>query len=259
MTLPKPYWKDGIGVLYHGDCLDIMRALPDNSIDMIFADPPFGHNNNNGDLISKWEEALGQGKNTSPKENFRPIANDGIEANELVQKFFVEAKRLLKPGCCCCCCCCGGGGPDPQFAHWSLWLDKVLEFKQMVVWDKGRMGMGWHYRRSYETILVAQKKGAACKWYDETQQIENIIRPGYKGIRKIIPSATQHPTEKPQQLASHFIQLHSEKDDTILDPFAGHGSTLRAAKNAGRKYIGIEISEKYCEIAVRRLGQENLF
>jgi DNA modification methylase len=255
----KPYYKDNSGVLYLGDCLEVMKELPDESVDMIFTDPPYGHNNNNGDLISKREEALGHGKGTSPKEEFRPIANDGIEANELIQKIFAEAERLLKPGGCCCCCCGGGGGPDPQFARWSLWLDEHLEFKQMVVWDKGPMGMGWHYRRSYETVLVAQKKGAACKWYDETHQVENIIRPGYKGMAKIIPSSAQHPTEKPQELASHFIQLHSQPSDLILEPFAGSGSTLRAAKDLGRKWIGIEIEKKYCDMIINRLGQEVLF
>jgi hypothetical protein len=49
--------------------------------------------------------------------------------------------------------------------------------------------MGWHFRRSYEVILDAQRKGAPCKWYDETKKIENIIRPGHYGIYKIIPGA----------------------------------------------------------------------
>lgn len=120
------------------------------------------------------------------------------------------------------------------------------------------MGMGWHYRRSYETVLVAQKPGAACKWYDETDKIENIIRPGYKGIRKIIPSATDHPTPKPIELISHFVQLHSLPGETILDPFMGAGTTLRSAKNLNRKSIGIEIDEYWCEVAAKRLRQEVL-
>jgi DNA modification methylase len=137
-------------------------------------------------------------------------------------------------------------------------MDEVFDFKQMVIWDKGPMGMGWHYRRSYETILVGQAPGAACKWYDESNRIENIIRPGYKGIRKIIPRSGQHPTEKPTELAAHFISLHSERGDRVLDPFMGSGSTLRAAKESGRKAVGIEIEEKYCEIAAERLSQEVL-
>jgi DNA modification methylase len=114
------------------------------------------------------------------------------------------------------------------------------------------MGMGWHYRRSYETVLVGQVPGAACKWYGGND-IENIIRPGQYGIRKIIPNSEQHPTQKPLELASHFIGLHSEPGDIVLDPFCGHGWACIAAKMLGRKYIGIDISPEYCEIARERL------
>jgi len=252
----KPYYEHGGITIYHGDCRDILPVL--DPVDMIFTDPPYGHNNNNGDLINNRENALGKKISHGSQNAARPIANDGPEANEIVRWFFKEAARLLKSGCCCCCCCCGGGGPDPQFARWSLWLEEVLEFKQMVVWDKGPMGMGWHYRRSYETVLVAQKPGAACRWYDDSSKIENIIRPGDYGIRKIIPSADQHPTVKPEQLASHFIKLHSLPEHTVLDPFMGSGTTLVAAKNLRRKAIGVELDEKYCEMAVRRLSQEVL-
>jgi site-specific DNA-methyltransferase (adenine-specific) len=131
-------------------------------------------------------------------------------------------------------------------------LDEELAFKQMVVWDKGPMGMGWHYRRSYETVLVAEQPGAACRWYDTTDRIENIIR----NIPKIIPQKDDHPTPKPVSLPAHFIALHSRENDLILDPFMGAGTTLRAAKDLGRKAIGIEIEEKYCEIAAKRLSQE---
>lgn len=238
-----------------GDALEVLRGWPEACIDMVFTDPPYGHNNNNGDLISRREAALGHGDYVPERDN-RPIANDGVEANELFQAVLPEIKRVLKPGGCCCCCCGGGGGPDPQFARWSLWLDEVLEFKQMVVWDKGPMGMGWHYRRSYETVLVAQKPGAACKWYDSTKKVENIIRPGFSGIRKIIPSKDDHPTPKPIELAAHFIKLHSTREDIILDPFAGHGSTLVAAQKLGRNYIGIELDEEHWMRAQTRLRQE---
>jgi site-specific DNA-methyltransferase (adenine-specific) len=252
----NPYYQDDAVTIYNADCREILPSI--DKVDMIFTDPPYGHNNNNGDLINNWEKALGLKILHGSQNAARPIANDGKEANELVKWFFIEAKRLLIPGACCCCCCGGGGGPDPQFARWSLWLDEQLDFKQMVVWDKGPMGMGWHYRRSYETILVAQKPGAACKWYDTTNKIENIIRPGYNGIGKIIPTIEDHPTPKPLALISHFIQLHSLPDDLILDPFMGHGTTLRSAKDLGRKAIGIDLEERYCEIAAKRMQQEVL-
>ena len=252
----NPYYDhDGI-TIYCADARDILPKIQTGSIDFIFTDPPYGHNNNNGDLIHRREAALGRlpcGVNT-PLES-RPIANDGVEANDLIQWAFAEWSRLLSPGCCCCCCCGGGGGPDPQFARWSLWLDKAVGFKQMVVWDKGPMGMGWHYRRSYETVLVGEKPGAACRWFDTTDRIENIIRP----IRKIIPQASEHPTPKPVSLAAHFIALHTRPGEVVLDCFAGAGSTLQAAKEGRRMAIGIEIEEQYCEMAAKRLSQEILF
>jgi site-specific DNA-methyltransferase (adenine-specific) len=239
-----------------GDCLELMRDLPTGSVDAVVTDPPYGHNNNNnGDLIHRWEAALGRGAHGEA----RAIANDGAEANEVFRAMLPEIARVLKPGCCCCCCG-GGGGPDPQFARWSLWIDETpgLEFKQMVVWDKGAMGMGWHYRRSYETVLVAQRVGAACAWYDETNRIENIIRPGAYGIRKIIPGADQHPTQKPVELAAHFIRLHTRPGETVLDPFMGSGTTGVACVQTGRNFIGMEIDPTYYAIAERRIREAQL-
>jgi site-specific DNA-methyltransferase (adenine-specific) len=249
----KPYYQDDYCTIYHGDCREILPTL--EPVDLVLTDPPYGHNNNNGDLISKREAALGRGDYVPARDN-RPIANDGVEANDIIREFFALLPVLLNPGCCCCCCC-GGGGPDPQFARWSLWLDKHLDFKQMVIWDKGPMGMGWHYRRSYEVVLVASRPGAAIVWNGDGK-IENIIRPNRNYAPKIIPGKEDHPTPKPLGLMTHFIKLHTNIDGVVLDPFMGSGTTLRAAKDLGRKAIGIELEEKYCEIAAKRLRQEVL-
>ena len=234
-----------------------MKDLPDGCVDAVVTDPPYGHNNNNnGDLIHRREAALGRAPADAPMAEARPIANDGPEAERLFRLSMVEIARALKPGRCVCCCC-GGGGPDPQFARWALWLDQTpgLAFKQMVVWDKGPMGMGWHYRRSYEVVLVAQRKGAPCAWYDESRRVENIIRPGDYGIRKIIPTRDQHPTQKPVALAAHFIRLHTRPGDLVLDPFMGSGTTGVACVQTGRRFIGCEIDEGYYRIAERRIAE----
>ena len=68
----------------------------------------------------------------------------------------------------------------------------------------------------------------------------------------------EHPTEKPRELMAYMLQTYSEENDIILDPFLGSGTTAVAAKQLGRKFIGIEISPKYCEIANQRLRQEIL-
>ena len=236
--------------LYLADCREVLASMPANSIDMVFTDPPYGHNNNDGDLIQNREAALGQ-KISKKIAAARPIMNDGKEAHVLVQEVFPLLNTVIAPGCCCCCCC--GGGPDPSFARWSLWIDEAIGFKQMVIWDKGPMGMGWHYRRSYETVLVAEKPGAACRWFDTSCQIENIIRPGYRGIKKIRPNADEHPTAKPWQLAAHFIQLHTQPGHVVLDPFMGAGSTAEAAIRLGRKFIGIELDPHWFAHSVERV------
>ena len=245
----KPYYEHAGITIYHGDCREVLPAIAPNSVDLVLTDPPYGHNNNNnGDLAHRWEAALGLVDRVDD-EAARPIANDGPEANELVRWMFGEANRVLMPGCCCCCCC-GGGGPDPQFARWSLWMDEAIGFKQAVVWDKGGLGMGWHYRRNYELMLVGEKPGAACRWYGGNDQ-PNVVR-----INGIKPSADDHPTPKPEKLMAHFLNLHSLPGHLVLDPFMGGGTTLVAAKRGGRRAIGVEVDERWCEMAAKRLAQE---
>ena len=138
MSLPKPYYHDeraGI-TIYNADMRDILPHLEDQSVDILWTDPPYGHNNNNGDLIHKWEKALGRPRvdESSP----RPIANDGAEDMRTVVDYaLTEAARILKKDCCCCCCCCcGGGGPEPTFAWLAERMDaKGLSFFHAVVWD----------------------------------------------------------------------------------------------------------------------------
>lgn len=127
-TTKKPKWEKAkyLNQIIYGDCLEVMKELPDNSIDLILTDPPYGHKNNDDDLTARRELVFGKQKHCGPA---RPILNDGPEANDIFRKAIKEYARILKPGGNCCCCCAGGGGPDPQFARWSLWLAKELEFK----------------------------------------------------------------------------------------------------------------------------------
>lgn len=242
---------DGRIVLIQGDALEVLPRLDKGSVDLIFTDPPYGHNNNDGDLIHKREAALGQSKKDTPS---RPIANDGFDdANMLAQFLFKQSARLLSPGSVCCCCC-SGGGPDPQFARWIFMLqEEGLFFKQMIVWDKGPIGMGWHYRRSYETILIGQRDKSKCNWYDQTDRIENVIRPGFFGIKKILPAKDHHPTEKPWQLPAFFVSLHTKEDDLVLDPFLGGGSTAEAAFRMRRRFIGIELDPQFFEMSLSKM------
>ena len=142
-----------------------------------------------------------------------------------------------------------------MFGRWSVLMGVPLEFKQMVVWDKGPMGLGWHYRRSYETVLVAQKRGGPCKWHTDRKDIENIIRPGTLAKDKILPRAWEHPTAKPEGLPAWFIRLHTQLGETVLDPFMGSGTTGVDALRLKRKFIGIEIDPHWFAVSCERIAK----
>lgn len=253
--------------LIKGDCLKKLPKIADASIDLILTDPPYGHSNNDGDLIHNLEKAIParrkRGDDGSQVYEARPIANDkGLESDLLLKKVLKHSKRLLVPGGNAAICCGGGGSHarkenpnEPSYAYWSIWMGEHLRFKQMIVWDKGPMGLGWHYRRSYEVVLIAFKPGGKYKWYDETDKIENIIRPGDYAISKIIPNDAEHPTPKPPQLAMHFIRLHTQEGDTVLDPFMGAGWVGVACKLLNRNFIGIEIDPQWYGEAEQRIAK----
>jgi len=252
-----PNWAspDNTAHLFNADCLAALPALPEACADIVVVDPPYGINvNANGDLISRREQALGE-RPHNPDTDPRPIANDGpSEASTLFWELLPECNRILKPGGVVACCA-PGGGPSVIFARWILALADVFDFKQMVVWDKGPIGMGWHYRRSYELVLVAVKRGARCQWNDTSGTVENILRPGAYGICKILPSAEQHPTEKPERLFSLFVKLHTQPGQLVVDPCCGRGASGAAAVKLGRRYIGMEIDDDHYARATTRLAE----
>jgi len=138
------------------------------------------------------------------------------------------------------------------FTDWRMWVETfdALEdggwrVRNMLVWDKGHMGMGMPWRNQHELIAFGKKTAGE-------------IRAGNRGnvLRVARTGNKVHPTEKPIDLCSAV--LSNAALGTVLDPFMGSGTTLRAAKDLGRKAIGIEIEERYCEIAAERLSQEVL-
>lgn len=100
-------------------------------------------------------------------------------------------------------------------------------------------------------IMVSHRSGGRLSWADHDVAVSNILR-------EQPPIKRLHPNEKPVEMVGRFIRLATEAGDMVLDPFMGSGTTLRAAKDLGRRAIGIELEEKYCEIAAKRMGQEVL-
>ncbi|MHB1023361.1 MAG: DNA-methyltransferase [Acidobacteriaceae bacterium] len=241
----------GNATLYHGDCREVLPTLDDQSVDIIWTDPPYGHNNNNGDLIHRREAALGHLPLGEDFPQGRPILNDGMDDMKSVVDFMlVQAVRILNKNSCCCCCC-GGGGPSPTFAWLANRMDeKGMQFFHAVVWDKMGLGMGWRYRRNYEMVMIAHRKGGKLKW--ETKRKDaitgNVVR-----IPRIIPSKEDHPTPKPIELVEHFLALHGKPGDVVLDPFMGRSPAGVAAIRAGMSYIGIELDREHFDASCKRI------
>ncbi len=247
-----PYWQsEEYGLrIYCGDCLEVLPQLEEKSVTLLWTDPPYGHNNLEGDLQAARVRDDVRG---ARKRDCEPIANDSAEdMREVVDAALKLAVPLLRPDCCCCCCCCGGGGPKPTFAWTAERMDREgLDFFHAVVWDKSRRGngMGWRYRRNYEFVMVAHRTGGTLAWANGDIAVPNVV--------DIAPPRDRlHPNEKPVALAEHFICLHTLRGETVLDPFLGSGTTLVAAYRLGRHATGIEISEEYCELAAKRLEAE---
>lgn len=125
-----------------------------------------------------------------------------------------------------------------------------MSFFHAVVWDKGGLGMGWRYRRNYEMVMIAHRRGGKLKWETESSgpDTANVVR-----IGKIIPSADEHPTPKPVELIEHFLRLHTRPGDLVLDPFAGGGTTGVACVRLGREFLGFEIDQHWTDVANRRI------
>jgi len=198
-----PVYLSRRGLVYCGDCIKILRQFPSCSIDLIVTDPPYGiAYNRNGTQV---------------------IRNDTRnKATALFDSLLIEAARILKPGRCLVTFCFSGG-KSPIFPNWIRLMERYLEYKNTIVWNKGSIGRGAHYRHQYDLILVAKRRGKKCLWNGD-YNVSNIIMQPRASVGEL-----DHPTPKPVELLKHFIRLHSNKGEIVVDPFAGHGSTLMAA------------------------------
>jgi DNA modification methylase len=253
-----------------GDCVQELSKIPDSSIDFILTDPPYGHEQNEkGDFCNRRYNIVRKGKKVwggktvtkERKSGGKTLENDGVEANDLYRKALVEFERVLFKGGVAAVCCGGGGGStrdgfpfQPQFAWWSIWMDEVLKFDQMLIWDKGPVGFGWRYRRCYETVLVGHKVGEPMRWCSSSSREWNVLRPHETGIRREqTRDDNDHPTPKPVKLAKILLENHTRPGDTVLDPFCGAGWVGVACKEMNRNFIGMEIDPHWHKVATERI------
>ena len=220
MSLPKPYYEDGSVTIYHGDCREL---LPDIEADVLVTDPPYG--------------VEFKGKRTKHTTKFTGgYASTKDDSAVLAELILPTIRHLLK----------GRAVVTPGVRN--LFAYPEPSHIGAIYYPSGAGMSRWGFL-CWQPILfygpdphLTDGKGSRPDSFTTTVAAEK----------------NGHPCPKPLETMAWLINRCSREGETILDPFMGSGTTLRAAKDLGRKAIGIELEERYCEIAAERCSQEVL-
>ena len=213
--------------LYQGDCLEIMGGIKDKSVDLIVTDPPY--------LMDY------QSNRRKKEDRFDKIKNDK-ENYILIQDYLEECHRIMKDNTAIYCFCSWH-----NIDFFKNEFEKHFKLKNILVWNKNNHGTGdlkGSYAPKHEFILFGHKGRTLLR----EKRIADVI-----DCPKISSNKLTHPTEKPQDLLEIFIKQSSDVGSIIFDGFMGTGSCGIAAKKLNRNFIGIELDEKYFNIAKNRL------
>ena len=211
-----PYYADDYVFIINADCREILPELPDKSVDLVLTDPPYGIDYYSGHYIGY-----------NPHS---PIIGDDHYPIELLPEF----RRLSKEAIF-------------MFCRWDKLVGVELPKSFIAViknnWTAGDLDGA--FARQWEGIL----------FYPQPDFAFNSRLPDVIDCRRIPSTDLLHPTQKAEYPIQLLIQECSRQNAIILDPFLGSGTTAYCAKKLNRKCIGIEIEEKYCEIAAKRCSQ----
>ena len=203
------------------DCLEGMKQMPDNSVDLIVTDPPYGF---------LPETTVMGGTGVAANKIYPVVDWDKPLSEETIQQILRVSKNQIIFGA----------------EHLAPMLPKS---RGWYCWDKLRPeGTTFSECEFVYTSFNIPTKMIRFMWNGmlrESWEVEKNIR--------------YHPTQKPVEIMKLLIKNHSKEGDLIIDPFMGSGTTAVACKQLNRNFIGFEISPEYCEIANKRLSQETLF
>ena len=229
--------------LYKGDCLEILKDIPDKSVDLIVTDCPYRIVQGGCTNIPRKDEPSGifNRRNTFTQANAKSgklFDNNDIEFKD----WLPDVYRVLKDDTHCYIMINARNLKDLQQAA----EDVGFKFQNILIWNKGNATPNRYYLNAYEMILMLRKGKA-----------KNINNMGCKNIIDIknIRGGKLHPTEKPVELNKVFIENSSNEGDLVIDPFMGAGACGVACIELNRNFIGIEIDEKYFNIAKERLNE----
>lgn len=228
-----PYYSDEQVTLWHGDALAVLASLPERSVDAVITDPPYSARTHG---MAKTNKGRGHGVKAV---EFASITDEGLataldECGRVSRRWVIatlDYRHAFQVDA------------TPPVGMRTLRIGVWVKPNPMPQISADRPGQGW------EAIAFMHRADVKPVWHGG----------GRSGVWTFPVSQGQgHPTAKPLPMVSDWVRLFTNPGDTILDPFAGSGTTLRAAKDEGRKAIGVELDERYCEVIARRLSQDVL-
>ena len=221
-----------VNKIYLGDTLDLMKEIPDESVDLVVTDPPYGmayHGNRRKEKPDKWGNI---------DKKFDHIKNDsGEDFENLLKTYISECYRIMKENTAIYMFCSWH-----KVGFFQTELEKYFTPKNLLVWNKNNHTVGdlyGSYAPKHELIWFCHKGRVLMqdsKRYDDVLDFDKIHNP-------------VHPTMKPVGMLRLFVRTSSKKGDIVFDGFMGSGSTAVAAASEGRKFIGAELDENYHKIA----------
>ena len=235
-----------LNIINNQSCLEGLKLLPDSCIDLVFTDPPYYQN---------------RAKNVRGLKNHKDVVTefdfDGFKSEaeflQFLEDVLTECFRVCKLGASGYLWC-----GDDYVSYLNRMVERVgFQFRKVIHWHKTNPFPAIYTRKMYANsmeMLVHFSKGTPKTWnHKPVNEMHNFIQtPICMGKER-----TKHKTQKPLKVCLPFIEISSNENDLVLDPFMGSGSTAVACKMLKRNFIGYELSREYCDIAAKRL-EENL-
>jgi site-specific DNA-methyltransferase (adenine-specific) len=214
--------------LARGDAVEWLHGLPDASVDLVITDPPY-------ESLEK-HRAVGT---TTRLKHSKASSNDwfAIFPNGRFEELFRELFRILKRNSHLYLFC----DAETMFVAKPIAERVGFRFWKPLVWDKKKMGMGYHYRARYEFILFFEKG---------KRKLADL---GIADIIEVPRIRNGYPTEKPVDVSAVLVQQSTSPGECVVDPFMGAGSVGLAAVQLGRSFLGNDVSETALAITRARL------
>lgn len=222
----------------HADAVEWLRALPPESVDLVVTDPAY----------ESLEKHRAHGTTTR-------LTADWFEIfpNTRFPELFAEFYRVLRPDTHCYVMC----DHETMFVCKPIGEAAGFKFWKPLIWDKQKMGLGYHYRATYEVILFFEKGKRKLN----SLSVKDVLSfPRVAGGQfaedwraKRLEKGKAYPTEKPVELLATLIKQSSDAGDVVLDPFTGSASTGEAALLAGRRFAGCDVAERAVGLARARM------